>query len=172
MTLPIAGQTGQIPGMTYFRPGEITLLLKPPDDRRRECPEVTEGDLGELRRVLVDVGVFLNAHPLQRPNGEPRPRIVVQRSGNRVWSDRAWPGRGRRRYPQPRTLVLQTVNLRSWNPAPENARGNMDLATPIAEVGLAVNHINDRLDEGRGPLMVGRYEVVAAAPNWQTTAFV
>ncbi len=137
--------------ITYFRHGEVCLLLKPKDPNAAAAHgRFDAGYLYALDQALAGVGRHDN--PFQGPIG-PRTPIPMQR-----WGDRG-------------LQILQTVNLASWIPVPEqldarNPEHLPRLQASIAGVPAALATINQRAGED-----LGEYILVGASPNWLETPF-
>ena len=148
-----------IRGLRFFRQGELTLLLRPPGEDMVTFPELSEEDLQPLRGALDGAALRQRRQTQFRTDDPLHPTPFASRLGRRTVIPLQWGGR--------ETLVLQTVNLAAWDPRldepPADDAAHDLTALALADVGTAVNHLNDpRTTVGR----IGAYQLVAASPNW------
>jgi hypothetical protein len=145
------------PGLVYFRPGEVTVLIrwfpKGPADRV-EAGALRDG----LMKVFMDADIPLHPYPFNRPFGrEPRkPHYFTTATA----AGKPEPLEG---------SIFLTVNLASWTPDPDAHPQRRTLPRAILDVRDACSTINalpgaNRTVAGIGPLM-------SASPNWITAPF-
>ena len=149
------------PGFSYFRYGEVVLLLED-GDSRRPFQSYDPGNrrpiegraVDDVRGVLRQAGVDLNDDAFTRPD-EPRTRALLpmRRAGRRG------------------VRALQAVYLRSWLPEPDNVGDFGARRRAIHDVGTAVNVVNRLVADAGGAIAVGDYQLVAASPNWLALPF-
>jgi hypothetical protein len=146
-----AGSTSQ--NLTYFRPSEVTLLLRP-IDAQADVPALLSDPAHSQSLVDAsdrgDFGRPLHAKMFARSRGraDREPIIMKRVSGARV---------------------LQTVNLEGW--LPEELITPPDARAGIVEVTTVTGRLNARADNG-DPVKLAGFEIVAATPNWWGMPFV
>ena len=146
----------QQPHITYWRHGEVLLLLQPVNGEQPALHPLEDDDLAEIRRVLKDASIapyrgrqdVLYPNPFQGTNG-PHSLLPLRRSA----------ARGLR--------ALQCINLASWIPDPARLDPDDDqqfehLSRAVRDVGIAVRRLNQA-----GSIRVGEHwMLLAASPNW------
>jgi hypothetical protein len=168
----MARKSRATPFLTYFRHGEMLLLLRPNNAGAQQAAAVDPGHLDPLRDILRlarGVGGDGNEAMTVR-NNDPfhrEPFRATSRARAPLLLQRANPAD---------TVVLHCVNLASWvpNPArlnPERAYVDFDTARrTIRDVGVAVRAVNQAVEaerrQNRSIAIGPDYTLVAAAPNW------
>jgi hypothetical protein len=139
------------PNLTFFRHGEVCLLLRPRD----RTVAAAQGRFDTAYRAALNEildEVELDENPFQGPLGLRTP-VPMDRGAER----------GLR--------ILQTVNVRGWIPRPSD----LDSTTPAAFERLlgamqgminAMDRLNERLDR-----TYGDYTLVDVSPNWTAMPF-
>lgn len=159
--------------ITYYRHGEVALLLEP---------------IGGESQALKD-GTLVNGSPDSQPPLDAETLAALQKLFERVEvpllldaAGSARPAitgadhRERNVLPMRRKglRVLQIVNLCSWIAYPMKEKRIGKLRDSIRDVAIAVNRLNmfiksnEKTDEN---LRVGRYYLRAAGPNWLAMRF-
>jgi len=159
---PDAG--AQVVHLTYYRYGEVLLLLTPNDPKITSAPPVAAGDLDAIESALTDVEIVRGdsgtpfwSNPFDGPV-TPRLPLLMQRGGTRG------------------TKVLVSVNLASWIRDPET----LDTSTPdglisarnaVKDVGVVVLALNEQLSKPATIRVGTDYTLAAASPNWIANPF-
>ena len=146
--------------VTYYRHGEVLLLLRP--RHAGHAPPLGPGDLVDVESTLRGAGLTagpggsrLFADPFAGGGDKPRTPLRMTR-----------PTRGE--------LVLQCMNLAGWVRFPERKNPEQNLADfvelrdSIRDVGIAVEALNTNMS---GKPVGNDYELVAASPNWLAHPF-
>jgi Subtilase family len=130
-------------GPIYFRPAEISLLLRAP-----AVP--AEKLLPDLRGLLRNVDIELHASPLKRP-AQRRDRECI-------------------RLPRPDDdLCLLTLNLDGWT---EGLTGDSKHPQRLRQLLIATGRaVRILADLSQRHYRAGMVQIVAAAPNWLTMPF-
>ena len=144
--------------VTYFRPGEITLLFSPTPDSSMPEPEWIEREFqSTLLRAWenAELGIALHDDPFAGPSGQRKAILLENEDKNE----------------DARSQILQTVNLNTWiRPrdlerltAQHEAGSRADCEQfdrALTSVSAAIRAL-----EAKG-LQVGNLRLSAAAPNW------
>lgn len=155
--------------ITYYRHGEVALLLEPIDKERvlhdgtivdgppDKQPPLDAETLAALRERFQACGV-----PLLTDDAAAVSDPAITGADGRVRS--VLPMR------RGELCVLQTVNLQSWIAEPMKEKRLKRLRASIDDVATAVNRLNEYIHQHRDAKF-GRYRLRAAGPNWLAMRF-
>ncbi|MGI8551581.1 MAG: hypothetical protein ACR2PL_12480 [Dehalococcoidia bacterium] len=166
--------------VTYYRHGEVSLLLEPIDQATmhelseplppERLPLIDDQSLTALKELFARIDHPLHpTAPLQGPDGQMRRLLPMGRSE--------------------KLQVLLTVNLASWIERPVEETNLVRLQRSIEDVAAAVRQINmgegdvtgkatrsaDTPELGASSTVAGQvagnYRITAASPNWLGLSF-
>lgn len=147
---------GRRTNLLYFRPGEVVLLLEPPDAdaSRKNTREVATRELSPIRSNEL-------ADALNRVGIKADPATVLGAD------TAARDGRPLLLRRQETDYALTTVNVAEWRPRGETERWAPDQMAGLLDGGHRAVQTLNRMDDFR----LDGYQLVAASPNWLAMPF-